>query len=56
MDVVIEELITTFKHIDFKTIANVEKVINGVVQRMIESNEFDNGAKSIVDDHQLNWN
>ncbi|MCY3998747.1 MAG: hypothetical protein OXC92_08610 [Flavobacteriaceae bacterium] len=52
----IEELITTFQHIDFKTVENVEKMINGVIQKMIESNEFSNGAKSIIDDHQLNWN
>ena len=39
-----------------KTIENVERIINGVVQKMIESNQFSNGAKSVVDRMNINWN
>ncbi len=56
VEVVLDELCSTFKHIDFKTIENVERIINGVVQKMIESNKFSNGAKSVVDRMNINWN
>ncbi len=56
VEVVLDELCSTFKHIDFKTIENVERIINGVVQKMIESNKFGNGAKSVVDRMNVNWN